>query len=213
MSVDVVLFDLDGTLVDTVADITAALNQTLQEYARPPVAVEAIRPLVSGGSAAMLAHGLGERHPDFSGAQARFLQNYALCADVNSVLFPGIAEILDAIERKALRWGIVTNKHTRSSMPLLDKLGLRQRAACVVCGDTTAHPKPHPAPLLYACEHVPCVPEQALYVGDSRRDVDAAIAAGIRVLVAAYGYVGDEDVSTWGADAVLTRPADVLDYL
>ncbi len=143
-----------------------------------------------------------------------FLDLYADRLTTSSTLFPGMAEVLDAVVSLGLRWGVVTNKPARFTEPLPDHLGLSGGAACVVAGDTCAQPKPHPAPLLHACRITGALPGECLYVGDAERDVQAANAAGMPAVVALWGYLGTEDrPETWGADALIARPLVLLDHL
>ena len=132
---------------------------------------------------------------------------------VNTQLFPGVSELLDAIEQRGMPWGIVTNKATRFTTPLVRALQLDARAACVVCGDTTPKAKPAPDPLLHAARQIPIAPEACLYVGDDERDVQASRAAGMRVIAAQYGYLSGGDPRRWNADGIIQSPLEVLDHL
>ena len=214
--VEAVLFDLDGTLADTAPDLGGALNRVIEEHGFPPLPAATIRPHVSRGGRGLTE--LGYSHYDLGDDRdavlARLLELYAARLCVDSALFPGVAELLGTLEARAIPWGIVTNKLTYLANPLLEALALADRAACIVCGDTAGHPKPHPAPLLHAAELVGYPPERCLYVGDDLRDVEAARAAGMPVLAAGYGYLGPEgDASGWGADGILERPADLIGCL
>jgi phosphoglycolate phosphatase len=161
-----------------------------------------------------LGFGIGEDHPEFPALREEFLEIYEAHLTRNSPVFPGMGEVLSALEEKNLNWGVVTNKPTRLTEPLLRHLGLMNRAACVVCGDTLAWNKPHPAPMLYACRLAGSKPPQCLYVGDARRDMDAASAAGMPALVALYGYLGESDrPEEWGAIGHIETPAGILDWL
>jgi N-acetyl-D-muramate 6-phosphate phosphatase len=216
MTIRAVLFDLDGTLADTAPDLAGALNRLLDERGREAVALERARPVTSSGARGMLRVGFGidRQHADYEPLRTRFLDLYAenLCRETR--LFDGIGDLLAAIERRGLPWGIVTNKAERFTFPLLAALGLAARTACVVGGDTTGHVKPHPDPLLYAARALGLAPAGCLYVGDDLRDVQAARAAGMPVLAAAYGYLGDEgDPAAWGADAVIAHPLETLIHL
>lgn len=211
-----VLFDLDGTLADTAPDLGNALNRVLVEHGRPPLPQERIRPAVSLGGAALikLGFGLEPGAAEFPAIRDRFLELYRGGVAEHSHLFPGMGELLARLEQLDYRWGIVTNKSGWLTAPLLDALELAQRASCVVSGDTTPHAKPHPAPLLHACELLGCRPQQAVYVGDARRDVEAGRSAGTATVVAAYGYIPDgEDVRDWGADALIQAPHELLSWL
>ncbi|MBK8509725.1 MAG: HAD-IA family hydrolase [Candidatus Competibacteraceae bacterium] len=211
-----VLFDLDGTLVDTAPDLTAALNLLRAERALPPLPVAAIRLTVSQGSPGMLKAGFGllPDAPDYPELNQRFLQGYRAAIAVESGLFPGMAEVLEQLERRSIPWGVVTNKPGWLTEPLLKGLGLWSRSACVVSGDTLAKAKPHPEPLLYACDRLAASPRQSLYVGDAERDIVAGQRAGMRTLVAGFGYLSPEDrPQEWGADGMLDQPGDLLAWL
>jgi phosphoglycolate phosphatase len=216
MNIRAVLFDLDGTLADTAPDLAGALNALLVERGRPQVPVAAARPVTSSGARGMLKVGFGIEpgHAEYETLKARFLDLYAERVCVETQLYPGTVELLAMLEARALRWGVVTNKAERFTRPLLEALALMERAACVVGGDTTARAKPHPDPLLHAATYVGVEPARCLYVGDDLRDVQAARAAGMPVIAAAYGYLGvDGDPHAWGADAVIDHPLEVLNHL
>jgi N-acetyl-D-muramate 6-phosphate phosphatase len=214
--VRLVLFDLDGTLADTAPDLAGAVNRMLIARSRDPVPLEALRPLASHGARGLIgrAFGLTPADAGYETLRQEFFSEYesALCDD--SVLFPTMAETLAALEADDIRWGIVTNKIARFTDPLVRALGLAQRAACVVSGDTTAYTKPHPAPLLHALRQAGRNAPEALYVGDDLRDVQAGRAAGMRTIAAAYGYLGNETpIEHWGADDVIARPTELLALL
>jgi 2-phosphoglycolate phosphatase len=211
-----VLFDLDGTLVDTAPDLGFTLNELRRRRGLPALAEAEYRAQASHGSQGLirLGFGIGEDHPEFPALREEFLEIYEAHLTRNSPVFPGMGEVLSALEEKDLNWGVVTNKPTRLTEPLLRHLGLMNRAACVVCGDTLAWNKPHPAPMLYACRLAGSKPPQCLYVGDARRDMDAASAAGMPALVALYGYLGESDrPEEWGAIGHIETPAGILDWL
>ncbi|MFO1364608.1 MAG: HAD-IA family hydrolase [Burkholderiales bacterium] len=216
MTIRAVLFDLDGTLADTAPDLAGALNALLAERRRPPVPVAAARPATSSGARGMLRIGFGidADHRDYEALKARFLELYEARVCAETRLFAGIAELLATLEARALPWGVVTNKAERFTRPLLAALALLDRAACVVGGDTAARAKPHPDSLLHAARGIGLAPGRCLYVGDDLRDVQAARAAGMPVLAAAYGYLGvDGDPHAWGADGVIDHPLEVLKHL
>jgi len=211
-----VLFDLDGTLADTAPDLGFALNQQRLARGMPELPIEAVRSQASSGARGLLKIGFGIE-PGQSGYEAmrdEFLDIYEENLARSSRLFPGVSALLEQIERRGLRWGIVTNKAERFTFPLLRALSLMERAACVICGDTTPNPKPHPAPLLAAAEKLGVPPGQCIYVGDDERDVQAGHAAGMPVVVARYGYLGNgTPPEHWGADGFVDAPADLLGVL
>ena len=211
-----VLFDLDGTLADTAPDLAGALNRLLAERGAPPIPYEQARPVTSSGARGMIKAGLGIEpdHADYEALKNRFLDLYEANICAGSVLFDGVPELLDELDRRAIGWGIVTNKHHRFTEPLVRALGLYERCRCVVSGDTAARPKPHPDSLLHAAQVIGMAPPACLYVGDDLRDIQAARAAGMPVLAAGYGYLGIEaEPINWEADAVISAPRDVLNYL
>ncbi len=210
------LFDLDGTLADTAPDLAAALNHVLAEEGRAPLPFQRIRPVVSHGSAALLYLGFGVTPEDerFSGLRGRLLAHYAQNLCRHTVTFPGIEELLARLATRGICWGIVTNKPAFLTEPLIAQLALRHPPACVVSGDTTPNRKPHPEPMLHACALARAQPAEALYVGDAERDIRAGREAGMRTLVALYGYIGDnEDPTQWGADGMVRAPLEILDWI
>ncbi|MGH8415056.1 MAG: phosphoglycolate phosphatase [Gammaproteobacteria bacterium] len=211
-----VLFDLDGTLLDTAPDLGAALNQQRAEYNMPPLSHELIRPVVSQGSSALLKLGFGIAPNDsrYAGMRASLLDIYSSCLSRETRLFPGMEPVLKKLERRGLRWGVVTNKPAALTEPLLQAFNLHQRATCIVSGDTTSRRKPHPDQLLHACTLTGCRPADSVYLGDAQGDVQAAHAAGMRALVALYGYIdATERPADWQADGLLEKPADLLAWL
>ena len=211
-----VLFDLDGTIADTAPDLGFALNRLLERYDRPTLPIELLRPQASHGARGLLQTGFGVRpnDPFYDELRDEFLGLYRENLCRNTVLFPGVQELLTELEKRELPWGIVTNKPKRFTDPLLEQLHLSQRAACVVSGDSYARPKPFPDPMLGAAKELKIVPEQIVYVGDDERDMQAGLAAGMRVVVALYGYLGSENhPDTWQAHAKITHPGELIDYL
>jgi N-acetyl-D-muramate 6-phosphate phosphatase len=210
-----VLFDLDGTFADTAPDLARALNRMREARSLPPVPLTATRPVTSLGARGLLGAGFGITPGDASYAAMReeFLRLYEkdLCRE--SVLFPGMTALLAGLESRGIAWGIVTNKPERYARPLVAALAGRLRCGCVIGGDTTAHPKPHPAPLLAGCAAVGVVPGSCLYVGDDERDVQAGRAAGMGTVAVRYGYLNGGAPDCWGADAVIDRPEDLLRLL
>jgi phosphoglycolate phosphatase len=211
-----VLLDLDGTLADTAPDLIHALNAVRTEDGLSALAAAAIRPHVSNGSRTLISIGFGtdESHPEFERRRLRFLKIYSQRLCVDTRLFPGMTEVIDEIEKRGHRWGVVTNKPAWLTEPLLRQLGLTTRATCVVSGDTVARAKPHPDPLLHAAAACDSAPADCVYVGDARRDIEAGRAAGMGTLVALFGYLspGDDPVH-WGADAMVRSPDEILGWI
>jgi len=213
VSTRLVLFDLDGTLVDTAQDLAAAINRCQTQRRLAPTPLHELRPWTSHGARGLIRRAFGIE-PDDSGyneLRAEFLDYYESALCVHSHLYPGVQHTLNAIEASHRRWGVVTNKAARFTEPLLRALGLEGRAACVVSGDTVARPKPDPAPILYALSACGVAPHEGMYIGDDPRDVQAGRAAGVRTVAAAYGYLGGaDDVAAWGADLIIQGPLDLL---
>ena len=216
LEVSTVLFDLDGTLADTAPDLAFALNTLLEENGKAPLSMARIRPAVSLGGVAMLklAFTQDEGSIEFEALRQRFLQIYRDNIARESKLFDGMEDLLSELDDRGLAWGIVTNKPGWLTDPLLEELEIDKRTDCIVSGDTVAHSKPHPAPMLHACELLSCQPRQTLYLGDAQRDVDAGKAANMITLVAKYGYIEDGvSIRDWGADGEIDTPTEVLDWL
>lgn len=215
LTVGAVLFDLDGTLLDTAPDMVATLNELRAEERQPLLPYAAARAYVSHGVLGLLHFAFGDL--DDTGRdrmQRRFIDIYAGRLAERTRLFDGMDEVLARIEAAGMAWGVVTNKPTRLTEPLLCALGLRGRCACVVCGDTTPHRKPHPAPLLHAMSEIGMAPQQALYVGDAERDIAAGRAAGMLTAAALYGYIPPhEQPAAWAADFQVGKPADLIALL
>lgn len=215
LPVRTVLFDLDGTLADTAGDLAAALNRVRADRALPALPLAVLRPQASHGARGLLqaGFGIGKEHADFVQLRDAFLAYYADALCEHTTLFPGADRVLAEIERRGLSWGIVTNKASRFTVPVVARLAL-DRAGAVICGDTTAQSKPHPAPLLAAAAALSALPAHCVYVGDAERDIIAGRAAGMHTLFAAYGYVGtDETPATWNADGELDSLDALLDWL
>jgi len=211
-----VLFDLDGTLVDTAPDLAAIVNRQRQARGLAPLPLEELRPLASHGARGLIGRALGVAPPseEYEALKNQFYAWYddALC--VQSALFPGMPATLELLEQRGIRWGIVTNKIRRFTDPLVRTLGLHKRAACVVSGDTTARAKPHPEPLRYAMQACYVGESAAIYVGDDQRDIEAGRAAGVRTVVATYGYLGHgADTNTWNADHAIDKPQDLVPWI
>jgi 2-phosphoglycolate phosphatase len=214
-SIRAVLFDLDGTLLDTAPDLIRVLNQVRTEQGREPLPYAEARTQVSHGSAGLIRLGF----PDLSGEplenlRLRLLELYAQQLVVGTQLFDGCRLVLDTLAARGLAWGIVTNKPGFLTDPLLAQLGLAAEAGCVVSGDTLPERKPHPAPLLLAASRLSIPATDCLYVGDAERDVQASRAAGMPVLVARYGYLGPaDDPVAWQGDALIDSPVQIIDWL
>ena len=211
-----VLFDLDGTFADTAPDLGAALNHVRGLFHLPPLPLEITRLQASHGSAGLLKLGFNV-NPDaaeFTSLRAEFLAYYSANICVHTTLFAGMAELVNLLEQRGLPWGIVTNKPHRFTQPLMQALGYAGRAACLVSGDTCAHAKPHPEPLLYAAKSMGVAPQNCLYIGDDKRDIEAGRAAGMKSLIALFGYIDPHaDLGSWHASASIARPLDLIEYL
>lgn len=211
-----VLFDLDGTLADTALDLGYALNEQRRRHGLPPLPLQTIRPYASHGTRGLLDIGfnLAPQDENFQAMREEYLALYANNLCRRTCLFPGISELLGTLEQRGVRWGVVTNKPARFTEPLLEQLGLSRRSGCIVSGDSCVNAKPHPEPLLRASGEIGVEPEACLYVGDAERDVEAALAAGMRALVAGYGYLGAEDrPETWRAHGMIRTPLEILSFL
>jgi phosphoglycolate phosphatase len=210
-----VLFDLDGTLLDTAPDLVRVLNQVRVEQGREPLQWDLARSQVSHGSSGLIRLGF----PELSGEpleklRLRLLELYAAQLAIGTRLFDGCQAVLDQLAARRVSWGIVTNKPGFLTTPLLAALGLDRVAQCVVSGDTLPERKPHPAPLLHAAARLLLAPAQCVYVGDAERDVQAARAAGMPVLVARYGYLGPaDDPDSWHADGQIDAPGGIIEWL
>ena len=215
-AVRLVLLDLDGTLADTAPDLAAAVNRMRIARGIEPLPIPELRPFVSHGARGMVGRAFDVAPDDARYPELRneFLSEYESALCVDSALFPGMDETLQRIEQLGIKWGIVTNKLARYTLPLVQALQLSERAACVVSGDTTPFSKPNPAPLLHALAAARVDAAAAIYVGDDRRDIDAGRAAGMRTIVASYGYLGNGvPYQDWGADDVIHAPQELLALL
>jgi len=210
-----VLFDLDGTLADTAPDLGYALNRMRESRGLPPLPLAATRPVTSLGARGLLnaGFGIGPGHPDYGAMREEFLRLYEgdICRDTR--LFPGVPDLLDALEARRLSWGIVTNKSERLARLLLDILGMTSRASCIIGGDSTPHFKPHPDPLFAACKTIREDASACIYVGDDLRDVEAGHAAGMKAAAVKWGYLNGGKPETWNADWLIDQPGDLLQYL
>lgn len=211
-----VLFDLDGTFADTAPDLAAALNHVRATRDLPPLPLQVLRPQASHGSAGLLKTGMGVTpdSPEFKTLRDIFLAHYTDNICVHTKLFEGMAELISTLESCDIAWGIVTNKPHRFTVPLMQALGYAERAACLISGDTCAHAKPHPEPMLRACETIGVTATECLYLGDDRRDMEAANAVAMRGIIANYGYVSDDvSIANWQAYGSLDHPLQLLRYL
>jgi len=208
-----ILLDLDGTLADTAQDLAFTLNKLLQEEGRKRLPFEQIRPAVTNGANALIELGFGDAVPadKFKQLTQQFLDIYQNHLTHKTTLFPGMDELLETIEENGHLWGVVTNKPSWLTDPLMEELGLAQRAACIVSGDTVEYKKPHPQPLLHACEAMGVASAECIYVGDAQRDIEAGQRAGMKTLAALFGYINDgDDPASWGADGMIEHAREIL---
>lgn len=216
-----ILFDLDGTLVDTAHDLGLALNIQLERHGKQALTHDEIWPVASHGSRGLLALGFGITPADscFEAMRVEYLDLYESVFTQNPMLLPGIAELLETLDSQNIKWGIVTNKPRRFSVDLtkavqLGDKSLHQRSVCLVCGDDAAQPKPAPDTLLMACEETGFSPSECIYVGDAERDVQAGKAAGMKTVVAMFGYIAETDIpAEWGADVLINTPLELMSHL
>ena len=211
-----VLFDLDGTLADTAPDLAHALNALLVEEGKTALPYDTIRPEVSHGASALVTLGFGQKpgDPDFDQLRERFLALYSADLCLHTKPFTGIEPLLKSLQQQGINWGVVTNKPAFLTDPLVAGLNLSPAPACVVSGDTVANRKPHPEPMLHACTAAGSRPEQCLYVGDAERDILAGKHAGMKTLVALFGYINSHETpDRWGADGMIRAPGEILDWL
>lgn len=213
MSLRAVLFDLDGTLIDTASDFTLVLNEMLGERQHPPQDYQAVRQQVSNGARAVLHLGFSitEDSPNFSELLNEFFDRYEQQLAVGSCLFPGMDAVLQNLEDNGINWGIVTNKPARFTTPLLQALKLDTRCAVAICPDHVRNRKPDPEPILLACEKIACRSDEAIYVGDHIRDIDAGRNANMPTVACRYGYIEDgENIEDWCADHIIATPQELL---
>ena len=204
-----VLFDLDGTLIDSAPDLGAAADKMRTDRGLPSLDYALYRPMAGSGARGMLeiAFGMGPEHPDYENFKEEFLSNYEKAMTVHSVIFDGVQDLLVHLQEMGLRWGVVTNKSQRFTLPLTSQIPLFASAQAIVSGDTTPHAKPHPEPLFEAARRMQLSPEQCWYVGDDERDIVAGKAAGMTTVAAHYGYLGSQaEVLSWGADHIIHSP-------
>jgi phosphoglycolate phosphatase len=215
-AIEAVLFDLDGTLLDSAPDLGHAADQLRVARGMPSLPYESYRPMVGSGARGMIevAFGYGPEHPEYERLKSEFFARYEACMTQRTRPFDEVAELLSALGELGQAWGVVTNKLERFALPLTASMPLFATASTVVGGDTTPHPKPHPAPLLEAARRLGLPPERCVYVGDDQRDIQAGKAAGMPTVAATYGYIGlNTHPHDWGADAVIDSPLELLNFL
>ena len=211
-----VLFDLDGTLIDTAPDFAVVVNQLRKRHNHPPLSYAEVRATVSNGARALvtLALKLKEGDAGFDESRQELLQLYEQNLAVETCLFPGMSNVLEHLEQCQIPWGIVTNKPRKYAEPILAALQLHERCATLVCPDDVAKTKPDPEPMYLACKHIQCSPEHTLYLGDHRRDIDAGKNAAMKTLAVNYGYIGEDDPSTeWLADFYVDHADEIIPLL
>jgi 2-phosphoglycolate phosphatase len=214
--IQAVLFDLDGTLIDSAPDLGAAADKMRVDRGLPSLPLDQYRPMAGAGARGMLgiAFSITPDHPGFGPMREEFFLNYEGCMTDRTYVFDGVAELIASLQRRGLQWGVVTNKASRFTIPLTRKMPLFASAAAVVSGDTTPHAKPHPAPLLEAARQLKVDPRHCLYVGDDERDIAAGLAAGMRTVAATYGYLGSNgNTLAWGAHAQIGAPCELMPLL
>lgn len=206
------LFDLDGTLADTAPDLAAALNHVRAQHALEALPLDVLRPMASHGARGLLAVGMQVTvdDPRYPALKDAFLARYLTAIRVHTTLFDGVSTLIEHLHKAAIPWGIVTNKLSTYTTPLVAQLPWPYPPGCIISGDTAAHPKPAPDPLLYAANQLRVAPEHCLYVGDDLRDMQSARAAGMCAIAAAYGYCGHSEPENWDADAIISHPLDLL---
>lgn len=215
-NIDAVLFDLDGTLIDSAPDLGAAADKMRTDRGLVPLPTDQYRSMAGAGARGMIAvaFGLTPQDAEFESLKEEFFANYEACMTERTYAFDGVAELIASISRAGLPWGVVTNKSARFTMPLIRSMALFNTAGTIISGDTMPHAKPHPAPLLEAARQLALAPERCVYVGDDERDIVAGRAAGMPTVAAAYGYLGAvADTGHWNADATIVSPAALLHLL
>ncbi len=209
-----VLFDLDGTLLDTASDLAETVNTVLQKYNHAPIPFSQLRSNIGQGLGALLKMSLQEDHPQFTQMLSECFTHYGSHSTQATRLFPGMEKVLAHLNKQKLPWGIVTNKPTHLTKDILEHFKIDQQAACVVCGDTLSKSKPDPAPILHACQLLKYSPANCLYVGDTQIDVLASKRAGTPILVALYGYLGPAATPlTWQADGYIEQPEEIISWI
>jgi phosphoglycolate phosphatase len=215
-NIEAVLFDLDGTLIDSAPDLGAAADQMRVSRGLASLSLDLYRPHAGAGARGMLsvAFGMTPQDPQFDAMRDEFFSNYERCMTQRTYAFAGVVEMIQALDAASLPWGVVTNKAARFTEPLTRGMPLFATAGAVISGDTTPHAKPHPAPLLEAARRMKVEPARCIYVGDDERDIQAGLAAGMGTVAADYGYLGDKaDTAAWGAHARIKSPQELLQLL
>lgn len=216
MAIKAILFDLDGTLLDTAADLALAMNRLLTTYQYPTIPLEELKPHISQGSTGMLQKSFGIDIQDarFDELRQQFFANYREEISVHTQPYPGVEQLIRDLDARQIAWGVVTNKPEGLAKPLLEGFPFAQSSGCIIGGDTLSKAKPHPEPLWHACTLINSLPAECLYVGDAARDIEAGLRAGMRPIVASYGYIPhDDDPTTWGAAAIIQHPEELLAML
>jgi phosphoglycolate phosphatase len=214
--IDAVLFDLDGTLIDSAPDLGAAVDQMRVSRGLPSLGLDVYRPMAGAGARGMLgiAFGVTPQNALFEAMREEFFGNYERCMTERTIAFDGVEELIGRLNRAPLQWGVVTNKAARFAEPLTRRMPLFDTAGTVVSGDSTPYSKPHPAPLLEGARRLGVEPSRCIYVGDDERDIQAGLAAGMGTVAATYGYLGDKgDTAAWGAHALIKSPLELLQLL
>ena len=211
-----VLFDLDGTLIDSAPDLGDAADKMRTDRGLPSLPEALYRPMAGAGARGMLkvAFDITPEHPTYEAFREEFFVNYERAMTVRTYIFDGVIDVIDALRQRDMPWGVVTNKMARFTDPLTQAMPLFSSASAIVSGDTTAHAKPHPAPMFEAARRLGLSPEVCLYVGDDERDIVAGRAAGMRTVAASYGYLGEKtNIASWGADLHIDSPLNILQWL
>lgn len=215
-NVQAVLFDLDGTLIDSAPDLGAAADKMRTDRGLPSFPLDHYRPMAGAGARGMLgiAFGMTPEHPDFEAMKEEFFVNYGSCMTERTRIFEGVADMVARLVAQGLPWGVVTNKSSRFTDPLTQAMDLFATAGAIVSGNTTPHAKPHPEPLFEAARRLSVDPSRCVYVGDDERDIVAGLAAGMGTVAATYGYLGQQaDISRWNAHLHIDSPMDLLKFL
>lgn len=216
LDIQAILFDLDGTLIDSAPDLGAAADKMRVDRGLPSLPLAQYRPMAGAGARGMLgvAFEMSTEHADYAVLREEFFCNYEQTMTQNTFIFDGVLDLISQLQERQLPWGVVTNKSKRFTLPLTQAMPLFASAQTMICGDTTPYSKPHPAPLLEAARQIGIDPARCIYVGDDERDIVAGLAAGMKTVAASYGYLGqNSDLAAWGAHATINSPAALLQLL